>query len=92
MAHAMLFVETSIFTQEIKKLLPDDECRQLQELFLLRPKAGNLIKGSGGLRLIYYWSPPDTIHMLFPYQKNQQEDITPEQLKKLKGLVKEWLT
>lgn len=104
----MLFIETSIFTQEIKKLLPDDEYRQLQELLLLRPKAGNLIKGSGGLRkirwnapgmgkrgglrLIYYWNPPDTIYMLFPYQKNQQENVTPEQLKILKGLVKEWLT
>ena len=106
--NTMLFIETSIFTQEIKKLLPDDEYRQLQELLLLRPKAGNLIQGSGGLRkirwnapgmgkrgglrLIYYWNPPDTIYMLFPYQKNQQEDVTPEQLKILKGLVKEWLT
>ncbi len=77
--NAMLFIETSIFTPEIKKLLPDDEYRQLQELLLLRPKAGNLIKGSGGLRkirwnapgmgkggglrLIYYWNPPDTIYM-----------------------------
>jgi len=107
-SNAMLFIETSIFTQEIKRLLPDDEYRQVQELLLLRPKAGNLIKGSGGLRkirwsapgmgkrgglrLIYYWNPPDTIYMLFPYQKNQQEDVTPEQLKILKGLVKEWLT
>ena len=107
-SNATLFIETSIFTQEIKRLLPDDEYRQVQELLLLRPKAGNLIKGSGGLRkirwsapgmgkrgglrLIYYWNPPDTIYMLFPYQKNQQEDVTPEQLKILKGLVKEWLT
>jgi len=103
----MLFIETSVFTKAIKRLLPDDEYRQLQRDLMLRPEAGRLIRGSGGLRkirgnlpgegkrgglrVIYYFDPPDTIYMLLPYKKTKQEDLTPQQLKTLKNLVKEWL-
>lgn len=46
----------------------------------------------GGLRLIYYCdNTNDTIYMLLIYKKSKQEDLTPEQLKKLRKLVKEWL-
>ena len=45
-----------------------------------------------GAILIYYWDPPDTIYMLLPYKKTDQEDLAPEQLKFLRVLVKEWLT
>jgi len=34
---------------------------------------------------------PDRIFMLLPYRKSRQEDLTPEQLRKLSALVKEWL-
>lgn len=104
----MLFIETSIFTKEIQKLFPDDDYRMLQTALMLRPDAGSLIKGSGGLRkirwrlpgagkrgalrVIYYWNPPDIIFMLFPYRKNEQEDLTIDQLRLLKAIVKEMLT
>jgi len=29
--------------------------------------------------------------MLLPYRKNDQEDLTPEQLKRLRAVVKDWL-
>ena len=46
----------------------------------------------GGLRLIYYFDPPyDTIYLLLVYQKNQQEDLTADQLRILRQLMKEWL-
>jgi len=46
----------------------------------------------GGLRFIYFWDvPEDTIFMLYVYKKGKQQDITPNQLKKLRGLVKEYL-
>jgi hypothetical protein len=35
--HTMKFVETSIFTKEITKLLPDDSYRMLQTSLMLRP-------------------------------------------------------
>ena len=53
----MIFIETSIFTKEVKRLLPDDEYKQLQSDLMLRPEAGVLIKGSGGLRYIR-WNLP----------------------------------
>ena len=103
----MLFIETTIFTKEIQRLTADDNYRMLQTALMLRPDAGSLIRESGGLRkirwnlpgtgkrgalrVIYYWNPPDTIFMLFPYRKNEQEDLTQEQLKVLRQTVKELL-
>lgn len=104
----MIFIETSVFTREIKDLLPDEEYRMLQTALMFRPDAGDIIRGGGGLRkvrwnlpgmgkrgglrVIYYWDPPDTIYMLLPYKKTDQDDLTPEQLRFLRVMVKEWLT
>ncbi len=60
-----------MFTKQIRKLIPDDEYREFQQEILFNPAAGNIIKGSGGLRkirwrsaakgkrggirIIYYW-------------------------------------
>jgi mRNA-degrading endonuclease RelE of RelBE toxin-antitoxin system len=68
----MLIVETSIFTREVRRLLNDEDYRELQSALLARPDAGSLIRGSGGLRkvrwagsgrgkrggtrVIYYWA------------------------------------
>ena len=103
----MLFVETPIFTSEIQSLLPDEFYRNLQGDLAIRPDAGNIITGSGGLRkirfglkgigkrgglrIIYYWDPPDTIYMLFAYKENEQEDLTKSQIKILSKLVQEYL-
>jgi len=46
----MEIVETSIYTQEITKLLSDEEYRELQSFLVQYPKSGDLIKGSKGLR------------------------------------------
>ena len=103
----IIFIETSIFTKEIKRLLPDEDYRMLQTAMMFRPDAGSLIRGSGGLRkirwnlpstgkrgalrVIYYWNPPDTFFMLFTYRKTDQENLTSEQFNLLRGLVKECL-
>jgi len=68
----MVIVETSVFTRQVLRLLPDDDYRKLQVVLANRPKAGAIIKGSGGLRkmrwavegrgkrggvrVIYYWA------------------------------------
>ena len=71
----MRFIETHVFTRELLELLPDDDdYRALQIALLLRPDAGDLIRGTGGLRkmrfplpgrgkrgglrVIYYWDKP----------------------------------
>jgi len=67
----MEFVETPIFTSQLKQLLPDKEYRGLQLALVLRPEQGAVIPGGGGLRklrwrqrrtgkrgglrVIYYW-------------------------------------
>jgi mRNA-degrading endonuclease RelE of RelBE toxin-antitoxin system len=102
----MLFVETPIFTRELRSLLSDDDYRNLQFALLLRPEAGPIIPGSGGLRkvrwglgargkrggvrVIYYWDKAkEHIYMLLVYPKSRQEDLTQEQLRALRKLVKE---
>jgi len=101
----MKFIETAIFTRLIQKLLPDESYRTLQMALMLRPDAGSVIKGSGGLRkirwnlpgsgkrgglrLIYYWDRPDDIYMIFLYKKTDQKDLTTDQIKTLKQLIEE---
>ena len=44
----------------------------------------------GGLRAIYYWATKDdVVLMLLAYPKNERDDLSPEQKKVLKALVKE---
>jgi hypothetical protein len=44
----------------------------------------------GGLRVIYYWEPAaELIYLLFLYPKNQQEDLSPDQLKLLRRIIQE---
>ena len=45
----MLFIETSIFTKQIKELVSDDEYRELQQELLVQPDKGDLIKNGGGI-------------------------------------------
>ncbi len=42
----------------------------------------------GGARVIYYWFVSnEVIMMLFAFPKNEQADLTPDQLKQLKKIV-----
>ena len=102
----MLFVETRVFTRELQDLMSDDDYRALQSALLLRPEAGAIIQGGGGLRklrwgfagtgkrgglrVIYYWhKKEECIYMLLMYRKSHQEDLTQEQLRILRKLMKE---
>ena len=67
----MLFIETPIFTDSIKEIMPDEEYRQLQLELAEQPDKGDVIQGTGGIRkirakatgrgkqggsrVIYYW-------------------------------------
>lgn len=103
----LTFIETPIFTKEIQRYLSDYEYHLLQKELLFRPDAGDVIKGggglrklrwkrpgmgkSGGLRIIYYFQQSNTIYMLYPYCKNRQENLTQEQLKYFRNIMKEYL-
>ena len=99
------FVETPVFTKQITALLDDRDYRQLQVTLALKPAAGDLIRGSGGLRkirwavrgrgksggirVIYYLVDEGEIYFLLAYAKNEQEDLDSRQLRVLRNLVKE---
>jgi hypothetical protein len=102
----MVIVETSIFTRQVQALLDDDDYRRLQMTLVLRPEAGDLIPGGGGLRkirwgargrgkrggvrMIYYWAvQQERILMLLMYTKSEQDNLTTEQLKVLRKIIKE---
>ena len=102
----MVIVETSVFTRQVQALLNDDIYRHLQTILVIRPDAGNLIPGGGGLRkvrwsasgrgkrggvrVIYYWAvQQERILMLLMYAKNEQDNLTEEQLKVLRRIIQE---
>jgi putative transcriptional regulator len=49
---AMVIIETSVFTRQVRELLTDDEYRELQAALVVRPDIGSVIVGSGGLRKV----------------------------------------
>ena len=71
----MVFIETTLFTRLLSNYMADDEYRTLQAYLTEHPEAGDLIKGSGGVRkvrwavkgkgksgwvrIIYYWHKPE---------------------------------
>lgn len=103
---SVLFLETPVFTRQVRALIDDEGYRRLQVRLLLDPEAGDLIAGGGGIRkirvgvrgrgkrggarIIYYWSGTRSrIYMLLAYAKNEQHDLSEEQLSKLRALVRQ---
>lgn len=48
----MVFIETSIFTRQLKELLTDDVYAAFQQRLAEHPEMGDLIEGTGGLRKV----------------------------------------
>jgi hypothetical protein len=53
---AVVFIETSIFTKLLPNYLSDDDYRSLQSYLLQKPDAGDIVRGSGGVRKVR-WAP-----------------------------------
>ena len=103
----MTFLETSVFTRQITELIEDDSYAELQQLLIIDPEAGALIRGSGGLRkirwnlkgkgksggirIIYYLVDSEEIFMLFAHKKSKQEVLSDEQMRTLRRLVEKHL-
>ena len=52
----MLFIETEIFTEDVQKLLTDDEFSRFQFFLALNPDYGEVIPETGGLRKVRWVS------------------------------------
>jgi hypothetical protein len=86
----MRIIETSVFTRDVVELLPDDDYRSLRLALALRPEAGPVIKGSGGLRkirwavpgrgkrggvrVIYYWATAESVIFMLLIYPKNRQD------------------
>lgn len=105
MCHGMTFIETSVFTRQIKELASDDDLRRLQEVLIALPTAGAVIPGTGGLRkirvalgargkrggfrVIYYLADRDFVYLLLAYAKSVKENLNEAEKSVLKSLAKQ---
>ncbi|WP_418139971.1 type II toxin-antitoxin system RelE/ParE family toxin (plasmid) [Oceanimonas smirnovii] len=103
MSHAIEFVETSIFTKQIKALATDDELKDLQAELIAQPDKGDIIRDTGGLRkvrmavgnkgksgsvrVLYVLAHADKIFLVLAYPKSVKDSLTKEEKATLKKLV-----
>lgn len=103
MSNAIEFIETSIFTKQIKALATDDELRALQTELIAQPEKGDLIQGTGGLRkirmatgqqgksgsarVIYFLATAEMIYLVLAYAKSEKESLTSAEKAELKSLT-----
>ena len=52
----MVFIESAVFTRQVRELLTDEEYGDLQWHLALHPKAGAAIQDTGGLRKVRWAS------------------------------------
>lgn len=92
MSHAIEFIETSIFTRQIREIATDEELRQLQLDLLNVPEKDDLIQGTGGLRkvrmatghrgkgggsrVIYFLATAEVIYLVLAYPKSVKDSLT----------------
>ena len=103
MSHTIEFIETSIFTKQIKALASDDELKSLQVELIADPEKGDLIQGAGGLRkvrmatgqqgksgsarVIYFLAHAEKIYLVLAYSKSEKSSLTAAEKAILKKLT-----
>ncbi len=94
----MVFIETSLFTKLINDYLSDEEYSGLQVYLVEHPDAGNIIRGSGGvrkirwaakgkgksggIRVIYFWKKSDSEIWMLTAYSKNEKDSIPGHLLK----------
>ena len=76
MSHAIEFIETTMFTRQIKQIATDDELKELQ-------KEGK----SGSARVIYFLATAEVIYLVMAYPKSTKDSITDAEKAELKKLT-----
>ena len=104
MSHAIEFIETPIFTKQIKAIATDYELKDLQIELIAQPEKGDLIQGTGGLRkirmatggqgksgsvrVIYFLATVEIIYLVLAYPKNVKDSLNQTEKSELKKLTK----
>ncbi|CAH6340489.1 type II toxin-antitoxin system RelE/ParE family toxin [Pantoea agglomerans] len=92
MSQAIEFIETPMFTRQIKQIATDEELRELQKALIESPEKGDLIQKTGGLRkirmatgnqgksgsarVIYFLATAEVIYLVMAYPKSIKESLT----------------
>ena len=104
MSHAIEFIETPMFTRQIKQIATDDELKDLQKVLIESPDKGDLIRQTGGLRkirmatgvqgksgsarVIYFLATDEIIYLVMAYPKSTKDSLTDAEKADLKKLTK----
>ncbi|MEL4015118.1 type II toxin-antitoxin system RelE/ParE family toxin [Dryocola clanedunensis] len=104
MCHAIEFIETAMFTRQIKRMATDEELRELQKMLIAFPERGDLIRQTGGLRkirmatgcqgksssarVIYFLATEEIIYLVMAYPKSSKDSLTDVEKAELKKLTK----
>ena len=104
MSHAIEFIETPMFTRQIKQIATDDELKDLQKVLIESPDKGDLIRQTGGLRkirmatgiqgksgsarVIYFLATDEIIYLVMAYPKSTKDSLTDAEKSDLKKLTK----
>jgi len=102
-SHAIEFIETTMFTRQIKQIATDDELKELQKELIESPDKGDLIQKTGGLRkirmatgnqgksgsarVIYFLATAEVIYLVMAYPKSTKDSITDAEKTELKKLT-----
>ncbi|MHA7848343.1 type II toxin-antitoxin system RelE/ParE family toxin [Serratia sp. D1N4] len=104
MSHAIEFIETPMFTRQIKQIATDDELKDLQKALIASPDKGELIQKTGGLRkirmatgsqgksgsarVIYFLATEEVIYLVMAYPKSTKDSLSDAEKTELKKLTK----
>lgn len=102
-SHAIEFIETTMFTRQIKQIATDDELKELQKELIESPDKGDLIQKTGGLRkirmatgnqgksgsarVIYFLATAEVIYLVMAYPKSTKDSLTDAEKAELKKLT-----
>ncbi|ECJ7923809.1 addiction module toxin RelE [Salmonella enterica] len=105
MSHAIEFIETPIFSRQIKQIATDDELRELQKELIESPDKGDIIQKTGGLRkirmatgnqgksgsvrVIYFLATSEVIFLVMAYPKSTKDSLTDAEKTVLKKLAQQ---
>lgn len=101
--HGIEFIETTLFTRQIKQIATDDELMELQRILIACPDKGDLIQKTGGLRkirmatgsqgksggarVIYFLATTEIIYLVMAYPKSIKDSLTDVEKAGLKKLT-----
>lgn len=102
---AIEFIETALFTRQIKAIATDDELKELQIELIQYPTRGDLIPHTGGLRkirlatgvqgkssgarIIYFVATKEIIWFVLAYPKSVKDTLTDAEKSALRKLTKQ---